>query len=149
VEGVQIELIVSNLPSKVFDQSPDGTIRGLMANGREENCQQRSNEEWLKLVQEENDPLEPAKLLLDWINDKAQAITKCEWDEQCLFSRSARRRRRAADTFRLDVAERNQRCVSAVQKISLERNERRIVPLLLKSRTIAVKKVRLHHSPYA
>jgi hypothetical protein len=43
-----------------------------------EDYQQRSNEEWVDLISEEDDSLEAAHLLIDWANDKAQAWEKLE-----------------------------------------------------------------------
>jgi hypothetical protein len=51
----------------------EDTAIALMFSRSSEDYQHRTNEEWSKLLQEEDDPLEAAKLVLDWIDDKAQA----------------------------------------------------------------------------
>jgi hypothetical protein len=41
-----------------------------------EELQQRSNQGWEDLISEESDPLEAAKLLLDWLADQTRALEK-------------------------------------------------------------------------
>ena len=75
IEALQenAEYFSYDVPSTIFEQSVEDTMRALMSGGAEDH-QQRTNEEWSKLVEEEGDPLEAVKLILDWINDKAQAL---------------------------------------------------------------------------
>jgi hypothetical protein len=63
---------LQEVPSGLLEQSQPEVIKGLMSDAGEE-YQERSNQEWLSLVQQEQDPLEASKLILDWVNDKAQA----------------------------------------------------------------------------
>jgi hypothetical protein len=72
-----------DVPPKIFEQSAEDTASILMfsrtqGDRTQEDYQRRTNEEWSELVQEESDPLHVAKLLLDWINDRAQALTEFE-----------------------------------------------------------------------
>lgn len=72
------EYLSYDVPTKIFEQSVDDTASALMSSRGEEDYQRRTNEEWSDLIGEEIDPLEAAKLLLDWIDDRAQALTEFE-----------------------------------------------------------------------
>ncbi|HEY6154715.1 MAG TPA: hypothetical protein VIW07_13325 [Candidatus Udaeobacter sp.] len=72
-----------DVPTKIFEQSLEATANALMFTRYEDDCcQYRSNQEWTDLIFKENDPLEAAKLVPDWLNDKAQAWEKLESDEE-------------------------------------------------------------------
>jgi hypothetical protein len=66
-----------DVPPKIFEQSVEDTASTLMFSRAEEDYQRRTNEEW---SEEEDDPLEAAKLVLDWIDDRAQALTNSKCD---------------------------------------------------------------------
>lgn len=80
-----------DVPTKIFEQSTDETMRALAFAGAEEEYQQRSNEEWAELIRKENDPLEAAKLVLDWINNKAFAWEKWKSREEELNAPESQR----------------------------------------------------------
>ena len=56
-----------------FVQLPVGELVRVLMSPKTEELQQRSNQEWLELLKEEDEPLEAAKLVLDWFDDKVQA----------------------------------------------------------------------------
>jgi hypothetical protein len=74
------EYLSYDVPPRIFEQSVNDTASALMCSCAEENYQRRTNEEWSELIKEEDDPLEAAKLVLDWIDDRAQALTNSESD---------------------------------------------------------------------
>jgi hypothetical protein len=66
------------VPFPLLEQENADSLRLLLRNRHgEEEVQNRSNDEWVDLIRQENDPLEAAKLVLDWVADKAQA-----WETQ-------------------------------------------------------------------
>ena len=66
---------LQEVPSRILDQDDQDSLRALMSTYGEDE-QQRSNQEWLRLIQAEDDPLEAAKLVLDWLEDKAQGSNR-------------------------------------------------------------------------
>jgi hypothetical protein len=56
-----------------FLQLPVGELVQMLMSPKTEELQRRSNEEWVDLIKEDSDPLEAAKLVLDWFDDKVQA----------------------------------------------------------------------------
>ncbi len=65
------------LPEALFRREIPALVESLRDMEVEE-LQHRSTQEWEDLLAEESDPLEAAKLVLDWIADKAQARQKEE-----------------------------------------------------------------------
>lgn len=93
--------IADLLPAILFEQTPEETASALRSSRVEkhryvaaqswvepnqENYQNRSNEEWEQLVAEEDDPLEAASLVWEWIQDKTQASVKMDGDIEVLAS---------------------------------------------------------------
>lgn len=66
-----------NPPEMLCRQTPGQNVQALM-DSQNEDLQQRTNAEWKALVEQESDPLEAAKLILDWLQDKVNARIKQE-----------------------------------------------------------------------
>lgn len=68
-------------PAILCRQSPGESLAALMQAEHEE-MQARTNQEWRELISEESDPMQAARLILEWISDKAQARERDEGYEE-------------------------------------------------------------------
>jgi hypothetical protein len=66
---------LQEVPSKILEQDSRDSLRALMSVYGEDE-QQRSNHEWLELIRKENNPLDAARLILDWLDDKVQGSNR-------------------------------------------------------------------------
>ena len=66
------EYQLHEIPEQVL-QLPVSELVQMLMSPKTEELQRRSNEEWVDLIKEGSDPLEAAKLVLDWVNEKVQA----------------------------------------------------------------------------
>jgi hypothetical protein len=72
---------IQEVPAVLCQEEPSNALRWLMSK-KPEDFQNRANEEWVNLIQEENEPVQGAYLLIDWVNDKAQAWERQRRDEE-------------------------------------------------------------------
>lgn len=63
-------------------ERPVGSVVKWLRAPELEPWQERSNQEWESLISEENEPVEAAKLLLDWWEDQHQADVKKSGEEE-------------------------------------------------------------------
>lgn len=70
-----------NAPPSFLNENPSEAVRALMKSEMVQ-FQERTNEEWLRLIGEENNSKEAAKLILDWAADKTQASTEKSGTEE-------------------------------------------------------------------
>lgn len=68
-------MLHQQLPGKLWDQEPVETLRVLMS-PEWEGCQAWTNLEHLRAIAEATMPVEGARAVLEWINDRAESIRK-------------------------------------------------------------------------
>lgn len=77
LRGEPGEALNEPTPENLWDQTPEELLAALLR-PEAEAAQQRSNREHLLLIKEATQPQQGAGRLPDWINDRAQALSKLE-----------------------------------------------------------------------
>ena len=74
--GDQLENTVPDMIPAFLFASPIPALGQFFRQQGVDDLQYRSNQEWEDLISKEDDPLEAAKMLLDWLADKNQAAQR-------------------------------------------------------------------------
>ena len=66
------------IPAHLLEQTPETILEALRFPTKAQSYQDRSDQEWANLIQAEHDPIQGALLMMDWIEDRGQALTELD-----------------------------------------------------------------------